>query len=109
MPDNPSLLIEKLNFLLDEERSILLSGELGDLPIIAAKKEELLAELSTAELNAEAGLEPMQKKVVENHELLKDALASIRSVAERLAKLREASGRGAQTPSEDPVSDARVS
>ena len=90
MPNEIMSIIEKLDALLEIERSALLNGELDELHLLADEKEQLIAKLNAAELDARSDIEPVAEKIRHNQALLNQALEGIRSVARRLAGLREA-------------------
>ncbi len=76
-------IIERLNSLLDEERAALLKGDFKQISSLLHKKEALLEQLSEKEnrLNLDA---PMMAKLRRNLTLYDEALAGLRSVAERI-------------------------
>lgn len=73
--------------LLEEERAALLAGDFDRLASLAERKESLAAGLETlADAEALAGL---RDRLERNAALLDGAAAGVRSVAERLAAMRE--------------------
>lgn len=83
-------LIRKLDALLDVERQALLDGNLQALADIVDDKEQLIDALNKAEMNSNEELSPINDKVERNQMLLEQALNGIRSVARKLADIRQA-------------------
>lgn len=83
-------LIRKLDALLDTERRALLDGDLQALAELVEQKEDLIDALNKAELADRAALSPVNDKVQRNQALLEQALSGIRTVARRLADIRQA-------------------
>ncbi len=83
-------LIRELDALLDIERRALLDGDLEALAGLVEEKEQLIDALNRAEFATEDSLAPMNEKVQRNQALLEQALSGIRSVAKRLADIRQA-------------------
>lgn len=83
-------LIRRLDALLDVERRALLDGDLGALAGIVEEKEELIDALNKAEFADRETLAPVNDKVRRNQALLEQALSGIRTVARRLADIRQA-------------------
>ena len=90
MKTDQDTLIRKLDALLDRERQALLDGDLETLAGMVEEKERLIDALNKAERAAEASLSPVNDKVRRNQALLEQALSGIRSVARKLADIREA-------------------
>lgn len=85
---NPQKLIDDLDQILDRERSALMSGDLGKLEELLAKKEKTISKLNTvSDLEREA-LAPVHSKMSRNQLLLDSAMEGIRAVAARMAELR---------------------
>lgn len=84
----PQRLIDQLDELLDQERAVLLSGDLDAMAGIAEEKERLIDALNALEPDHSSNLGQLQTKVERNQVLLDGALQGIRNVATRLAALR---------------------
>ncbi|MGJ8543962.1 MAG: flagellar biosynthesis protein FlgN [Sulfitobacter sp.] len=84
--------IEALNRLLEAERESLLNGQLDDLAEMVPDKERLLAVLQSGKPAEKHALHLLDQKVKRNQMLLNGALEGIRSVAQRLATLRQMRG-----------------
>ena len=85
----PQDLIDQLDKLLESERTVLLKGEIDEIPTIAEQKEALIDALNAIKTNETCDLEQLQRKVSRNQILLDGALHGIRNVAMRLAALRK--------------------
>lgn len=83
--------IEKIDDLLEDERTALLSGDLAALQGIAERKEALLQELAHARPGGDA-LKALRRKAERNAELLEAATKGLRSVMRRVAEIRRANG-----------------
>lgn len=90
MPDSLDDLIRKLDRLLDEEREILLTGELDRLSDLLAEKEHLIDSLNAADAEPTDDLRRTSEKTLRNQALLQEALAGIRNVARKLGEMRQA-------------------
>ena len=84
----PQKMIDELDQILDRERAALMSGELGKLEELFARKEKLIGKLNDATELERESLEQVQIKVSRNQELLGSAMDGIRTVAARMAELR---------------------
>jgi flagellar biosynthesis/type III secretory pathway chaperone len=82
-------LIRALDALLDVERRALLDGDLAALAGLVEEKERLIDALNKAEFEDQGTLSPVNDKVRRNQALLEEALSGIRSVARRLAEIRQ--------------------
>ena len=89
MTHDTDTLIRKLDSLLDTERQALLDGNLEALATIVGEKEGLIDALNQAELEVPDDIAPVNEKVVRNQALLEQALNGIRSVARKLAEIRQ--------------------
>lgn len=89
MTHDQDSLIRELDALLDLEREMLLKGNLEALTDIVEQKESLIDALNTLEIGSEKEVYPVNEKVVRNQALLEQALKGIRSVARRLADIRQ--------------------
>lgn len=79
----------ELDSLLEQERAFLLEGDLEGLGTLLPLKEEMVETLlSDSTLNREL-IVPLEGKLQRNQLLLDGALEGIRSVAARLAALRQ--------------------
>lgn len=81
-------LFNALHLLLDREREALLEGKLREIPAIMTQKSDLIEQLSEADIDRAEVIRPLQHKLRRNQALFDQALAGIRSVAERLGALR---------------------
>ncbi|APE44979.1 hypothetical protein BOO69_17370 [Sulfitobacter alexandrii] len=81
--------IEALDHLLDEEREALLTGNLGRLADLLDPKEALIEEINAIPPGNAGRLRHLDVKVRRNQHLLDGALDGIRSVAARMAELRQ--------------------
>lgn len=81
-------LIDRLDDLLDAERSALLAGNLEKIGPILERKEQVIDIFNALDPKREPGLEAVQKKLMRNQELLDGALEGIRKVAARMAVMR---------------------
>lgn len=85
--------ISRLNRLLEDERRILLDGDLDRMQHLAAEKERLLQNLKELEEpngNAERCLRDLHDSFARNQALMNGALEGIRTVARRVASYRQA-------------------
>ena len=80
--------MDALDDLLEEERRIILAGELEAIPALLEQKEMLFDRLKSTRLENSADLEVLQGKVSRNQALLEGALRGIRAVADRMSTLR---------------------
>lgn len=88
MNDVASSVLSQLDALLDEERSLLLTGDLDGLGALHDRKENLIERLARLESRSDPNLPDIQDKLRRNQALLDGAMAGIRSVARRLATAR---------------------
>lgn len=84
----PQNLIDDLDQILDRERRALMTGDLGKLEDLLAKKENIIAKLNAASDLEREALEPVHNKMSRNQHLLDSAMEGIRAVAARMAELR---------------------
>lgn len=82
-------IINRLDTLLEQERSALLAGDLEKITELLGEKEGLIDGLNALEPEAEQGLQDLQAKVIRNQALLDGALQGIRKVAARMAAFRK--------------------
>ncbi|MFK7939509.1 MAG: flagellar protein FlgN [Roseovarius sp.] len=82
-------LIDQLDGLLEQERDVLLEGQLEAMASIAKEKERLIDALNSLEPDPAYNIADLQSKVARNQVLLDGALQGIRNVAARLAALRK--------------------
>lgn len=90
MEDEVQRTLRDIRTILEEEREILLRGELLRLDGIADRKralEERCAAISDAKLPE---LRELREKAAHNHDLLHAALDGLRSVSDRVTALRRA-------------------
>ncbi|MEM1074321.1 MAG: flagellar biosynthesis protein FlgN [Pseudomonadota bacterium] len=78
------MIIDELDDVLDAERKALLEGELDQIGRILPRKEALIDELSSAEIEDAGDVEVLTAKLKRNQDLLDQAQAGIRTVAKRL-------------------------
>ncbi|SLN44863.1 FlgN protein [Roseovarius litorisediminis] len=81
-------IIDRLEELLDTERSALLQGDLEKIAGLVEEKESLIDALNVLDAGPRQKLEALQKKVMRNQALLDGALQGIRTVAARMAAFR---------------------
>lgn len=96
MTDSAQDLINELDDLLDQERQVLLNGELNQLPRLMVLKENLIDRIRGQDALEQAVLSGVQGKVTRNQALLNSAMEGIRAVADRIADLRKVR-RGLET------------
>lgn len=92
MTDNADTTLNALDALLDSEREALLRGDLEKLAELLVPKEDLIEALSQVPDRDAAAIRQLDRKVRRNQMLMDGALEGIRSVASRLARLREVKG-----------------
>lgn len=71
--------------LLEEERTLLLKGDLAGLSGLLDRKQSLIEQLQA---NPEGDLSAVHDKLTRNHALLGSAMEGIRQVSERLEALK---------------------
>lgn len=86
---NPQELIDELDTILDQERSLLLKGDLTALEPLVSAKDELIEALNEIGEMEQDSLSAVQNKVTRNQTLLTSAMEGIRTVAARMAELRK--------------------
>ncbi|UWR26301.1 hypothetical protein K3757_17950 [Sulfitobacter sp. S223] len=79
----------KLDALLEQERALLLEGDLEGLGTLLPLKEKMVDLLLSDETSNRAKIKPLEGKLHRNQLLLDGALEGIQTVANRLAALRE--------------------
>ncbi len=84
MPHDPHT---ELRRLLQQERGLLLAGQLDRLPELALRKEVIAAQLAGAGASA---LQDLRSAAGENHRLLRAAQDGLRAALTRLAAIRTA-------------------
>jgi flagellar biosynthesis/type III secretory pathway chaperone len=89
MTHKRSEILSSLDRLLEKERSILLSGELGQLQEVLTEKTELIDALRALDAPQPEEVEALREKAQRNQLLFDGALSGIRRVADRLAELRK--------------------
>ncbi len=80
---------DALDDLLDREKAALLDGDLEMIARLYDRKLELIDTLSEMEREDIGRLQALNNKASRNQDLLDSALDGIRSVAQRLAQVRE--------------------
>lgn len=86
--DTGQVIMDALDDLLEEERRIVMAGELDEIPGLLERKEALFDRLNNTRFEAGADLELLQSKMSRNQALLEGALRGIRAVADRMSTLR---------------------
>lgn len=81
--------VSTLNTLLEQERELLLEGDLGGLAALLPLKEQLVDKLLDGDGVARDKVRPFENKLKRNQLLLDGALDGLRTVASRLAALRQ--------------------
>jgi flagellar biosynthesis/type III secretory pathway chaperone len=81
-------IMDALDALLEDERRVVLAGELDAIPDLLQRKEALFDQLNKARFENGADLEMLQSKMSRNQALLEGALRGIRAVADRMSTLR---------------------
>lgn len=89
MTHNDNDAVRALDLLLEEERELLLAGEIDRIEEVLNAKETLIETLSSIDRNEVQGLETLQAKLMRNQSLLDGALQGIRRTSARLATLRK--------------------
>ncbi|RKT32375.1 FlgN protein [Roseovarius halotolerans] len=87
--DEMQKLIDRLDKLLETERTALLAGDLEAIGALLAQKEQLIDRFNALEGAREPDLAGLQGKVERNQVLLDGALEGIRRVANRMAAIRQ--------------------
>ncbi|HKL54983.1 MAG TPA: flagellar export chaperone FlgN [Roseovarius sp.] len=87
--DDMQTLIDRLDKLLETERTALLAGDLETIGTLLAQKERLIDRFNALEGAREPDLAGLQQKVQRNQVLLDGALEGIRRVASRMAAIRQ--------------------
>jgi flagellar biosynthesis/type III secretory pathway chaperone len=82
--------IDQLDDLLNQERKLLLEGNLPGLAALAGEKEKLIRDLNALDRADRAPLAGARDKLQRNSELLNSAMTGIQAVATRMAELRKA-------------------
>ena len=91
-------IIDRLDMLLDAERTALLQGKLDQVAKLVGEKENLIDALNARDTDNGADLSFLRDKVARNQALLDGALQGIRNVAARIAafrRIRRSAGRPA--------------
>lgn len=81
-------ILNKIESILEAEKSALLSGNLDKIAEMSDQKERLFSELKNADSEQLVALEALQQRYAHNQELMDGALQGIRNVAKRLAEIR---------------------
>ena len=81
-------LINKLDKLLETERTALLAGDLETIGRLLEQKEQLIDQLNMIGSQNQPALAGLHDKVTRNQALLDGALQGIRKVAARMAAIR---------------------
>lgn len=76
---------KRLETLLEEERALLLKGQLDALPELLDRKRDIVANL---EKDPALNLSALHGRLTRNHALLSNAMEGIRRVSERLETLK---------------------
>ncbi|MEP2532352.1 flagellar biosynthesis protein FlgN [Shimia sp.] len=83
-----NVVFDALDSLLDEERSVLLKGDLESVSELVARKQALFDQLPGIEDKGGKTLGNLRAKALRNQALLDSALQGIRSVSDRMEALR---------------------
>ena len=81
--------LDTLDRLLEQERALLLEGDLQGLGKLLPQKEAIIEDLLNESLLSRDAVAPIERKLQRNQLLLDGALDGIRAVAARLAALRQ--------------------
>ena len=92
-PDSVDSLVDSLERILEREHATLLKGNISEMTELTMRKEQLLEKLNKSRLESKNLLVPLQNKIQRNQDLLESALEGIRSVADRIAEMREIRGK----------------
>ncbi len=93
IPENMDSLVDSLERILEREHASLLKGNIGEMTALTMRKEQILEKLNKAQLKSRNLHVPLQNKIQRNQALLESALEGIRSVADRIAEMREIRGK----------------
>ena len=94
--DDAQHLINRLDDLLEQERTALLAGDLEAIATLLENKERLIDALNALTETERPEMGAVEAKVLRNQALLDGALQGIRHVAARMAALRRVR-RGLET------------
>ena len=86
--DVPENIVARLDALVDEEREVLMAGDLQRLAPLLAEKQALIDQLNATDAAA-AGLDALKAKVARNQAMLDGAMQGIRAVTARMSALRK--------------------
>ena len=86
--DTAQVIIDRLDVMLEMERTALLNGDLDKIAEFLDEKESLIDGLNECAPGQKAHLQELQLKVERNQVLLNSALQGIRKVAARMAAFR---------------------
>lgn len=86
--DSSRTLIDRLEELLDTERSALLAGDLDRISRLIDQKEALIDQLGNVDDRDQVPLIGVQEKLLRNQTLLDGALQGIRRASARMAAVR---------------------
>jgi hypothetical protein len=75
--------LDSLEELLEQERTALINGNLDQIGEFLNRKEELVDQLNSSDIEQPDELAYLQRKVARNQALLDNALEGIRTVARR--------------------------
>ncbi len=81
--------LESLELLLEQERTLLLEGDLEGLGVLLPEKEAVVERLLQQSAWSRDAIAPLEQKLQRNQLLLDGALDGIRTVAARLAALKQ--------------------
>ena len=87
--DTPAEIVSKLEQLLEDERAMLLSGDLAATAQMVEPKEALVASLNEFPAKTLPRLGGLHVKMARNQVLLDGALDGIRKVTQRVAAIRK--------------------
>ncbi len=89
MPSDVQHIITKLDQLLEQERTCLLTGDVASFPDLLQRKEALLNQLSEVERSRLPNLDQLQMRFKLNQTLFESAMRGIQATTERLKALGE--------------------
>lgn len=88
----PTSLTKALDDILEQERALLLEGNMDALPSLLTRKRKLIDQLESVFSDEEPGLTTLKNKAHRNHALLKNTLSGIREGINLLTSLQRKQG-----------------
>ncbi len=86
----PETALNELLELLEQERSLLIKGEVDAVAALAEQKEELIEQLRTAGPLPAEGLSKLRERALRNKALLDASRTGLKAAATRLKEIRKA-------------------